>query len=98
MNGFTYAQYLPIADWRPIVGDFVIWHGWFTHWFGYVTSIDNKGCLSIVKSGLPTLLMRMNQTDMIRNTIKMNMFKIMESKHGGYAAIQLSRGSIVWYI
>jgi hypothetical protein len=96
-----YAQFLPLKDWRPLIGDLVIWHGWFTHWFGFISSIDQNGMLSIIKAGLPALLMQMNQGEYAKNTIKVNMFKMLGSRNGEYAALQCPGGhpeKTVWYI
>ncbi len=62
--------------------------------------IDKDGVLSIIKAGLPILLMQMNPADMPKNVIKVNMFKVLGSKNGEYAALQSlpKQGLMTWYI
>lgn len=86
------AEYRPISSYRPRVGDFVIWHGWFTHYYGIVNGID-EGRIRIIKAGLPMLLFSMDQEDMDRNAITTSINKIKSSR-SSYAIQQAG----IWYV
>lgn len=84
------ALYKPIQSYNPRVGDFVIWHGWFTHYYGIVNYTHNNK-VKIIKAGLPELLFNMDQSDMEKNSIIVDANKIKKSKD--YAILQ----SNIWY-
>jgi len=91
------AQYKSIRTWKPQVGDFVIQHGWFTHWFGIVSAI-NSGVCTIIKAGLPALLLTIDEADIIKNKIDIKTSKILNSKGGEFSVQQIISGNVVWYI
>jgi hypothetical protein len=86
------AEYKPLKLYKPRVGDFVIWHGWFTHYYGIIGSISMDK-IKIIKAGMPLLLMTMDSDDMDKNSIIVNLNKIKKS--GGWYAIQQAG---VWYL
>ena len=84
----TLAEYKSITTYRPKIGDFVIWHGWFTHWYGIISGIDQETQkLSIVKAGMPLLLFSMEQDEMDKNIEAISLSKITKSR-GAYAIQQ----------
>ena len=92
----TLAEYKPITTYKPKVGDFIIWHGWFTHWYGIVSGVGveteaNK--LKIVKAGMPILLFSMDPNEMDQNLEIISLAKLKKSR-GAYAVQQ----SGIWYI
>ncbi|MDP1712571.1 MAG: hypothetical protein Q8K86_08950 [Candidatus Nanopelagicaceae bacterium] len=91
------AQYKSIREWRPKVGDVVIWHGWFTHWFGVVSGVDADESLRVTKAGLPLLMLTMTQAEMKKNSIKVDLRKVGRTK-GEYAVIQKIKGASLWYV
>ena len=91
------AQYSGLSTWKPQLGDVVIQHGWFTHWFGVVNGIDGNS-LSIIKAGLPVLLFTMDESTIVGSTTNLNVSSIKTSRPGKYAIIQHDGASQVWYI
>jgi hypothetical protein len=90
----TLAEYKPIAKYEPRVGDVIIWHGWFTHYYGIINGI-NQDAIRIIKAGMPLLLFTMDTDDMSnpKNIIMLSIHKIRKSR-GEYAVQQ---GNI-WYV
>lgn len=88
------AEYKSIQSYKPRIGDLIIWHGWFTHYYGIVNGLDNNK-IRIVRSGMPILLLTMNPEDMCdpKNTKMVSLAKIRSSK-GAFAVMQ---GGI-WYV
>jgi len=89
----TLAEYKPIAAYKPKIGDFLVWHGWFTHWYGIVSGIEaetNK--LKVVKAGMPILLFSMDPNEMDQNLEIVSLAKLKKSR-GSYAVQQ----SNIWY-
>ena len=88
----TLAQFRPIQYYIPRVGDFVIWHGWFTHYYGIINGHDSNK-VKIIKAGLPILLFTMEEDEIDKNTITVSLNKIKKPK-AGYAIHQ----SGIWYV
>lgn len=93
------AQSLPIAKWRPTLGDFVVWHGWLQHWFGVISSINAEGTVTITKAGMPILLFTMDELEQTKNKITVAVSAINRSRGGKYAVMQALPGTAnVWYV
>jgi len=93
------AQSLPIAKWRPTLGDFVTWHGWLQHWFGVVSSINADGTVTITKAGMPILLFTMDELEQTKNKITVAVSAVTRSRGGKYAVMQALPGAAnVWYV
>lgn len=86
------AQWLHISKYEPQMGDFVIRHGWFIHYFGFITKIQDS-TVTIVKSGLPTLLLSMPPEEVEKNSIEVPITKIHRSRHE-FAILQNN----IWYL
>jgi hypothetical protein len=91
------AQFNGLTNWKPQLGDHIVQHGLFTHWFGVVNGIDGN-VLSVIKAGLPVLLLTMEESAIPSNTIKLNVSSIKTSRAGKYAIIQHNGADQVWYI
>ena len=91
------AHYMSIRTWQPKAGDIVIWHGWFTHWFGIVNGFQPSGHVSIIKSGLPVDLLTMDQDRMAKSTVTVHITKIQASRGGEWAAVQSVNNQLTWY-
>ena len=87
------AQYKPISKYVPQIGDFVVWHGWFTHHYGVINSVNDNSNVTIIHAGMPRLLFTMDPDDMAKNTKKVKISVIRGSK-GPYAILQNG----VWYV
>lgn len=87
------AQWLPIGKYKPRVGDLVVRHGWFTHYFGFITKVNESRTLSIVRAGVPQLLLTMPPEDVENNIVILPLSKIHRSR-GEYAIFQDN----IWYI
>lgn len=95
----TLAQSLPIAKWKPALGDFVTWHGWIQHWFGVVSSINSEGTIGITKAGMPILLFTMDELEQKNNQLTLAVSAITRSRGGKYAVMQAVPGAAnVWYV
>ena len=90
------AYYRDIKSWKPKIGDFIIWHGWFTHWFG-VTSVVSPDSIKVCRAGIPKLLFSMNESEMLKNTIEIKLREINKSFSGTFAIMQMQKAP-VWYI
>lgn len=88
----TLAAYKQISSYKPKIGDFLIWHGWFSHYYGIINGIDNNS-IRVVKSGMPMLLFSMDPEDMDQNTEIISIGKIKRSR-GAYAIQQNG----IWYV
>lgn len=91
------AHFKQLAGWEPQLYDIVIYHGWFTHWFGIVNGIDS-GVVSVVQAGLPVLLLTMDELDIVKKTKQIGVSSIRNSKAGKYTVIQHTGPNLVWYI
>jgi len=92
------AEYAPIGDWVPMVGDVIIWHGWINHWFGIVSAAPPSGTLYVITSGLPIALFTMNPSKVEKATKKIDAHDIKSSRHGEWAILQTGKGKTVWYV
>ena len=99
MSSMDLAHYDSIKKWTPQVGDAVIWHGWFQHYFGVVSSvIAQEQSVEIVKRGIPLLLFDMVPEEHEKNTVKVSIGSIKGSRGGKYAVIRAKGSNIVWYV
>jgi len=87
------ARFAPFTRWQPRVGDFIIWHGWFTRWYGLINVMDHD-MLYIVKENLPCLLFTLSESEYAAHTVKVPIGKILRSRGGEYHILQ----GDVWYI
>lgn len=93
------AQSNSITKWKPTLGDFVVWHGWFTHWFGVVNSINAEGTVTITKAGIPVLLFAMDELEQSKSKITVPISAITRSRGGKYAVMQaLPNTANIWYV
>lgn len=99
MASMDLAHYDDIRKWDPQIGDFVIWHGWFQHYFGVVSSIvRDEQSVEIIRKGLPLLLFNMIPEEHDSNKIKVSIAKIKGSRGGNYAALRAQGNNIIWYV
>jgi hypothetical protein len=80
-------RYRSLAKYQPRVGDFIIFTGWFSRWYGVASAVD-KGELTIIKDGLPSLLFTMDESDYAKNSIKLGLGGIINSSPGAYSVLQ----------
>jgi len=92
------AYYKSIQEWAPSVGDVIIHHGWFTHWFGVVSQINADNTIDIIKSGLPLLLLTMNGSRMQKSKKTIDISDITSSSGGKYAAVKCVQNTMVWHV
>jgi hypothetical protein len=99
MISVNLAQSASIMKWKPTLGDFVVWHGWFTHWFGVVSSINADSTITITKAGIPVLLFGLDELEQKKNTVTVATSAINRSRGGKYAVMQALPGTAnVWYV
>jgi hypothetical protein len=95
------AHYNNIADYIPRYGDYVIWSGWFTTWHGIVVDFSvQTGEVSIIFSGLMSLLLTLRPDEQAKDTRKIKLTKIQDSSYGTWTAQQhdQTRNVNIWYI
>ena len=91
-------RHAPLGLWRPQIGDVVIQHGWLSHWFGTVNSVQGEQ-FTVIKSGLPLLLTQLDEIDQVKATEELTVARMLRSNRGGkYAAIQAVGGAVTWYV
>jgi len=86
------AEYKPITTYKPKVGDFVVWHGFFTHFYGIINGCDESK-IRVITAGLPALLFTMEQDEMDKNLRVINISELRRSR-GAYA---IQQGGI-WFV
>ncbi len=91
--GQDLAQYRDLALYIPKIGDFVVWHGWVTRWYGIVSFISSDE-LTIIKENLPKLLFTMPGMHFKNNSKRISLTEIRVSRGGEYSILQ---GGI-WFI
>lgn len=93
------AYYKSISQYKPLVGDFIICHGWiFKRWIGIVRNINTDGTITIAKAGLPVLLLTMSQAKMDKRSTDIDIEDIRVTKSGKYAILQITPDGGVWYV
>lgn len=99
MASMDLAHYDSLRKWNPQIGDFIVWHGWFQHYFGVVSSIlREENSIEVIKKGIPLLLFAMPPEQHDKNKVKINVGDIKGSTGGKYAAIRAAGNNIVWYV
>lgn len=82
------AHFRSFAKYRPKVGDFIIWHGWFRkRWYGVVSNINGDELL-VIKENLPKLLFTLSPSEFKSNTIMVSLTNIQTSRGGEFCVIQ----------
>lgn len=95
------ANYRNLQDYVPAYGDFVVWSGWFTTWFGVVANYEqNTGDVHIIYAGLPFLLFTSTDEEQRRDTRRIQLSALRMSNKGKYAILQhdFTKNASVWYI
>lgn len=95
------ANYAPLPTYVPMYGDFVVWSGLFSTWFGVVCNWDDKTQqLGIIFDGLPLLLLTMAELDYSKNTRHVSLGKIRNSSPGTWAVFRHDQkhNAIVWFV
>lgn len=91
--GTELAKYNDIRNWKPKVGDILIWHGFFSHWFGVVNHFDGSA-VSVIKQGLPKLLFCLDESEYNSNTQSIAIGRIRSSRGGEFSIIQDG----IWFV
>ncbi len=94
------AQYKSRSEYIPQYGDFIIWSGWFSTWYGFVTNIDKQtSMLSVIFSGLPYLLFTMPSEDQKAETRLIKLSELRHASNGKFAiSQQINSQQQIWYI
>jgi len=87
------ARFGNFSAYKPKVGDVIIWHGWFNHWFGIVTGMEKTDLVVLVEK-LPKLLILMPEEERLVKTKRVPLMKLRKSIAGEYAVLQDG----VWFI
>ena len=83
------ARYNPLSKWIPKVGDFIIHHGWFSHWYGILSSIEpGSPFVEVITEGLPVLLFLMIPEEQTKKKKLVSVARIKLSRGGQFAVLQ----------
>jgi hypothetical protein len=93
------AHYRLLVQYKPRIGDFIVWAGWFRTWFGMVAGIDGYN-LQVVFEGLPSLLLTLTPAEQQKNLHTISLAKITTARPGSYAVLQhdAEHNATIWYI
>lgn len=93
------ASYKQRSEYKPQVGDFIIWTGWFKTWYGVVATVDGDK-LSVIFETLPCILFTLNQGEQTRNTHSIDVNKITSASPGEWAVMgnDQKHNTPVWFI
>ncbi len=96
------ATFGNIDNWKPMIGDAILYNGWFRHWCGFVVDIDATDKsdikIKIMRRTLPMLLFTMSSKERAKNTISISYDEIISSQSGKWAVIQTQRNNIIWLL
>jgi len=94
------AHHSSLQRWQPKVGDFLIWHGWFQHWFGVICNVSPSSEITIIYKGMPVLLFALTQSEYEKNKRTIHLSDVVNNSFwkGKYAAISSTNGTIIWYV
>lgn len=93
------SRYKSIQEWDAQVGDIIIYHGWFTHWFGVISLVDkNNNTVGVVKAGLPILLVTLSGSKMDKSRRTLDIDDIRASSGGRFSIIKSVHNMMVWYV
>lgn len=95
------AHYKNRSQYIPQYGDYIVFAKWFTTWHGVITDYDSvTDELHIIFAGVPYLLFTMNESEQAKETYKITLREIKNSRNGKYAIQQQDKatGTPVWYI
>ena len=90
------AQAKPLAEWKPQIGDFVYYNGFFSKWVGVVNNVGRR--VSIIEGGNPFLLLNYSQAEMVKHTIHINIEDLKRGTRGKYAVMRSELNTLIWYI
>tara|TARA_R100001244_G_scaffold25113_2_gene25402 strand:- start:66541 stop:66846 length:306 start_codon:yes stop_codon:yes gene_type:complete len=94
------AHYRYLNEWKPEIGDTVIYHGWlYSHWYGIISGINPADhTLAVIHKGLPVLMLTLDPGEYEKNTTIIPISDIRKSTGGKYAVQRATGGNIVWFI
>jgi len=95
------AHYQNINNYEPLIGDFVIWSGWWRTWYGIVSGYDvRSGEVLIIFAGFPALLFVMDTQEQTKETYKIPLSQLKTSANTKFSILQndKKRNTSVWYI
>lgn len=88
------SMWMPIANYKPQVGDLIIWHGWLvSHWYGIITDIDADNNIKVIQAGIPALLFDDKKKYKV---IKID--DIITSSGGEYAVLRPHNNQHLWFV
>jgi len=95
------ARFLPITQYAPEVGDFIIWSGWFRTWYGVVGDISPDGQeLSVIWEGLPFLLFTLTGSEQKESSQMVKLEQIVSCKPGNFSVMKhdAQHNTPIWYV
>lgn len=75
----NYLAYTDISAYKPTIGDFVIWQGWFKTWYGVVIGITDSKIIMAFE-GTPKLLFTSNEEMLSKISYSFSLEEIRNKK------------------
>lgn len=100
LDSVPLAQYLSLEEWKPEIGDFIVWHGWFQHWFGVVSAVSDTE-VTVIRKGMPILVLTIVPSEQDKNKLTLDLAEVKSGGSfwiGNYATIKAINNNLVWYI
>lgn len=87
----------PIVSWSPRHGDYLIWSGWFSTWYGVLIDHPTSDECVFTVAGLPLLLVDSSRSKAV---CRLSTDEIRSSRSGRFAIIRQSYDTQVpiWYV
>ena len=93
------AHYKFLVNWTPQIGDFLVYHGLiYGRWFGVINAISPNGDITVIKSGLPLLLLSMDTSEYQKNQQVLSLASVRNSTGGKYAAVRAVGNNLIWFV
>ncbi len=95
------AQFSRLNAYEPQIGDFVIWAGLFSTWYGVVASVSEQArSMAIIFEKLPVLLFSLNESEHPKNNHVVKLHDMINAKSGVWSVSQHNNktGDVVWYV
>lgn len=96
------ALFLPIAEYVPAVGDFIVWAGWFNTWYGIVTAVAEDGLtIEVTFEKLPVLLLTQtpDEIDSNKRNRVLPVYRLRGERTGTWAVLKhdQAKNASVWF-
>lgn len=92
---------MPLAQYTPDIGDFIIWSGWFTTWYGVIAAIGSTGRkLHVIFESLPMILFTLTDEEQQQASKEITVDTIIGARAGSMAVMKhdAQHNTTIWYV